>query len=164
MIWKGKHCHIFYICFKIYIIFYVPSLLFPYIAVARTVPSWGCTSAHFSFYRTQYCIGLYPSSDTIQPVLLPAGAAEEQGMSAAMDWLPTTVSWYSFFPPAWIFCCRPYFTGINLYSAQTVENNCARERKGYDYPRKVGKGKHKDNLPGHPKNCISATLCGQTQD
>jgi len=82
-----------------------------------------------------------------------------------VDRLPATASWYSFSSPASVFCWRPYFPGINLYSAEIVENNCTREKKGYNYPRQQRKENIRTTYLVTPKAAYqSAILCGQMQD
>lgn len=83
----------------------------------------------------------FPVLHPLHCILLPPGTdlhgrwSSVAAPSAVMDWLPTTAPRDSFCLPAWSFCCRSYFTEINLCKAQTVEN-CSWENKGCDYPWK----------------------------
>lgn len=78
-------------------------------------------------FQVLYCSVSFPG----HPPVLLAG----DGDIFRAGW---AAPWCSFCPPAWIFCCRPYFTRINLYRALIAENNGAWEwkKKGYDCPWK----------------------------
>lgn len=112
----------------------------------------------FPVVHPLHCILLPPGTD------LHGRCSSVAAPSAVMDWLPTTAPRDSFCLPAWSFCCRSYFTDINLYRAQwkTVpgRTKAVTIHESTEYIEQ----KTQDHLPGHLNSCMSATLCGQTQD
>lgn len=69
-------------------------------------------------FQVLYCSVSFPG----HPPVLLAG----DGDIFRAGW---AAPWCSFCPLAWIFCCRSYFTRIDLYRALIAENNCAWERE-----------------------------------